>query len=326
MDTALKQRMVGASVLVALGVIFIPKLLNGPGDPGHREVVVDLPAEPDRTLVRIPINAPVESPPSRSDSAQVPDEPPSADRDPRSGSTGSADAQAATTATPPAREVATVTPPVRETRPPATQPSSSSPTSSAATSNTRPSSSPPNSSPPSSSPPSSAVSTAQTNGAGWLLQLGSFGNAANASKMVEQVSAAGYNAWQDSVAVGGRTLYRVRVGHWQSKSDAADAGTRLAQRFSDLEPAVRWDDSRGSPDPTESLRGYMVQVGAFGERANAVGLRDRLRGAGYKAHVVSGDSRYRVLVGPELTRSAAEGRRDTLKRRLSINGIVISHP
>lgn len=48
MDTALKQRLIGAIVLVALAVIFLPMLVKGPApDSGVSDVPLDVPAAPD---------------------------------------------------------------------------------------------------------------------------------------------------------------------------------------------------------------------------------------------------------------------------------------
>lgn len=47
MDSSLKQRLVGATVLVALAVIFLPMLVKGPApDSGVSDVSLDIPAEP----------------------------------------------------------------------------------------------------------------------------------------------------------------------------------------------------------------------------------------------------------------------------------------
>lgn len=43
MDLALKQRLVGAIVLIALAVIFLPMLLDGSGGPEQLQVGVDIP-------------------------------------------------------------------------------------------------------------------------------------------------------------------------------------------------------------------------------------------------------------------------------------------
>lgn len=47
MDTTLKQRLIGAVVLVALAVIFLPMLIKGPApDSGVSDVPLDMPATP----------------------------------------------------------------------------------------------------------------------------------------------------------------------------------------------------------------------------------------------------------------------------------------
>ena len=50
MDSALKQRLIGAAVLVALAMIFLPMLLQGPdvGEPDAAQVPLSMPAAPDQ--------------------------------------------------------------------------------------------------------------------------------------------------------------------------------------------------------------------------------------------------------------------------------------
>ena len=54
MDKVLKQRLIGASILIALAVIFVPMLFDGPDDsPDSREMSIELPSAPgDRAPVR----------------------------------------------------------------------------------------------------------------------------------------------------------------------------------------------------------------------------------------------------------------------------------
>ncbi|RZU97990.1 SPOR domain-containing protein [Spiribacter vilamensis] len=46
MEQRIKQRLVGAVVLVALGVIFLPMLLSGPVERTRVDIQLDMPAEP----------------------------------------------------------------------------------------------------------------------------------------------------------------------------------------------------------------------------------------------------------------------------------------
>lgn len=59
MDKVLKRRLVGATILIALAVIFIPMLLDDPDSGyGERRLAVDLPASPDagREIRRLPLD------------------------------------------------------------------------------------------------------------------------------------------------------------------------------------------------------------------------------------------------------------------------------
>jgi cell division septation protein DedD len=63
MDTKLKQRLIGAAVLVALAVIFLPMLIKGPApDSGVSDVSLKVPDEPAGQFVEIPLNAPASAP------------------------------------------------------------------------------------------------------------------------------------------------------------------------------------------------------------------------------------------------------------------------
>ena len=52
MDSALKQRLIGAAVLVALAMIFLPMLLKGPDttEPDAARVPLEMPAAPDQAF------------------------------------------------------------------------------------------------------------------------------------------------------------------------------------------------------------------------------------------------------------------------------------
>ncbi len=63
MDSSLKQRLVGATVLIALAVIFLPMLVKGPApDSGVSDVSLAIPAEPisdsDANTVDLPLMSP----------------------------------------------------------------------------------------------------------------------------------------------------------------------------------------------------------------------------------------------------------------------------
>lgn len=75
---------------------------------------------------------------------------------------------------------------------------------------------------------------------------------------------------------------------------------------------------------------WVVQLGSFSDEANANSLNKKLRQAGYSSFVEplqQGGARvFRVRVGPELRRSAAQNVRDRLKSGMGIDGIVVPYP
>lgn len=76
--------------------------------------------------------------------------------------------------------------------------------------------------------------------------------------------------------------------------------------------------------------GFVVQVGAFADAAAATALRDKLRAAGLNAFTDSvetdGGKRTRVRVGPAMNRAEADALKAQVKAKAGIDGIVRPHP
>ena len=85
-----------------------------------------------------------------------------------------------------------------------------------------------------------------------------------------------------------------------------------------------------APKPAASGTGFAVQVGAFGNVAEAAKLRDRLRAAGFTAftETVNSDkgALTRVRVGPVLSRTEADQLRAQVSAKAGVSGIVRPHP
>lgn len=82
--------------------------------------------------------------------------------------------------------------------------------------------------------------------------------------------------------------------------------------------------------PSAASVGFAVQLGAFGSQAEALRLRDRARSAGLSAFVedVNTDKGRlsRVQLGPVADRAAAEQLKAQAASRLGVNGFVRPHP
>jgi len=88
------------------------------------------------------------------------------------------------------------------------------------------------------------------------------------------------------------------------------------------------------PAPTPAARasdnGFAVQVGAFAAANDATALRDKLRGAGFNAFTESVNTDKgtltRVRVGPAMTRAEADQLKAGVQSKLGIAGMVRPHP
>ncbi|MEM9300848.1 MAG: SPOR domain-containing protein [Pseudomonadota bacterium] len=309
MDIALKQRLVGATVIVCLAVIFIPMLLDGPAEGGRSEVELSIPEPPDGRYEtrRLPLNPSLTPPDS---DMPLPD----------------AEPEPSLTSVP---EVVVDTTPPRTTLrdpPPAQAPApamvAEEPAPAASTDRDVP------------EPTTVAAGGGPGRGEGqWFLQLGSFSRVANANSLIERLSAGGINAWSDPIQVDGRTLHRVRAGDYRTR-DAAMAGaariSELIRGAGELSLRQRVEQASGadSIEPAGNF-GWWVQAGVFSSETNAVALRDRLRAAGLVASVDRIDAgqgaRFRVRVGPELERADADAVRARLRNEFEINALVVGN-
>ena len=75
------------------------------------------------------------------------------------------------------------------------------------------------------------------------------------------------------------------------------------------------------------LAAWAVQLSSFANAANAVALRDALRGRGFVAFVETApDKTTRVYLGPELQKANAVSAQQRLARDLGIKGVVVPYP
>lgn len=188
MESQVKERIVGAAVLVALGVWLIPWILDGTSDA---------PAEPE-VSERITLPAVDESPaPVRTETVELAPiaSEPEADAGSREPvrSPGSRDRDSNDEAIP--------------------APDAASGQALADAGEPDP--------PPTPSEPEVAAGS-------WSVQLGAFSELANASQIVSRVESYGFDAFVSEVRSGGQTLHRVRVGGFDDESQAEAAVSSLS--------------------------------------------------------------------------------------------------
>jgi len=194
MDESLKARLIGAAVLVAVAVLLIPELLSGRKS-----------AEPQPA-------GPAEARGTRTFTIEL------------NGGSAAGDLR------PPPVAEAPAPAPVAVAEQPAAEPRVAAPAE-PALEPVAPSEPPAVAKAPAAIPVKPPVQAAPAPAAvtrgGWAVQVGAFGSAAAAQRLVKDLQGAGYRAFVSPVTRSGKTLHRVRVGPEAARDDA----NRLAERL-----------------------------------------------------------------------------------------------
>lgn len=200
MDERLKQRLTGAIVLIALGVIFIPMVLDGPDEAAHK-VKVELPPKPEYAfqsrVVPLPPKAPPASLAGPAVAGPVARGLPDAPLVTEPGASPKSAAVAPPAPLPPA--------PAPATPPPSVAPAPIKPA----------------------VPDAGRASAPKTPVAAWVVQVGSFSNEGNANKLRVELRKAGFAAYVESEGEGASKAYKVRIGPETERSSVEALKTRL---------------------------------------------------------------------------------------------------
>jgi DedD protein len=299
MDSSLKQRLLGAAVLIALAVIFVPMFMSdsAPRKSAEMETTnLAIPPAPDREFQQrvLPVEpAPVaDSPlPTTPDAtAQAPVPSPSADE------VGKPDPAATV---PP--QAVTPAPPAADT------PSAPAAPSAGAAADSR-----------------------------YYVHLGVYAEIANADDLVAALKKGGHPAFTESTQFQGKSAARVRVGPYANRAAAESARLRIrALKPAVPGSVVQLATDVTADAPASALAparagGWAVQLGALKAEADATRLRDRLRSAGFASFVdkvdANGSTLWRVRAGPEVDRAAADKLRASIRERMKLEGIIVVMP
>jgi DedD protein len=305
MDISLKQRLLGAAVLIALAIIFVPMFLSGSGPKQESETVsLQIPPAPDREFQTrvLPVEpaAPTPSPAT-----------PSVEPAPAAPGDTLATVDIPPRAEPPAAPTASTAPAPAPAAPAAATPDRTAPAS-----------------------PAAAAGIA-ANGR-YFVHLGDYGNAKNADDLVAGLKRGGFVAFAEPSAFQGKQTTRVRVGPYADRAAAEAARLRIAGTGVKAPSKVVEASTDAVADaPATAVAparagGWAVQLGAFKTREEADKLRERLRGAQFAAFVdqtsSNGQTLWRVRAGPEAGRDGATRLRDRIKEKLKLDGLVVTQP
>lgn len=304
MDLSLKQRLLGAAVLIALAVIFVPMFLSGSGTQKSAETQTSnlaIPPAPDREFQTrvLPVDPAATNP---TGPATLP---------------VTADTDRITpvdTATAPKPEPPTATTP-SPTATPAAAPAAPKPAQPAAPEAAKP------------------VPGQAANGR-FFVHLGVYSAKKNADDLVASLKSAGFPAFAEASEFQGKPAERVRVGPFADRAAAEAARLRIKQSKPSVPGSVvqlataAGADAAPAALPKSRAGAFAVQLGALKTAEDANKLRDRVRNAGYAAFVdkveSNGTTLWRVRAGPEVDRAAADKLKTGIKDKLKLDGIVVT--
>lgn len=331
MDSPLKQRLIGAAVLAALAIIFLPMLLKGPDvkEPDAAEVPLSMPATPggDFETRELPLTTPEPTPSPDGVLGMT-----------KSGAPEPALAEDAVPDATPAEAA--------QSRPEAA-PAETAPTTAGPTKPPAPAVAPQ----PVAAAPATPAEAARVGAGDIVVNVGSFASEAGAKALAAKLRAAGLPVISEKVQIASGPATRLRVGPFASRSAAEAARLRADSISGSASKVIVLDAPAPAPAPsaaptapvakpaapaatpaplTATASGFAVQLSAPSVEADANALRDRARAAGFSSFVqkiqTEGGTRYRVRVGPVADRSAAESLREAVNSKLGTNGIVMANP
>lgn len=334
MDTTLKQRLIGAVVLIALAVIFLPMLIKGPApDSGVSDVSTKVPDAPEGQFVEIPLNTVGEVPAGGAVGLK-----PGGQAAPAASEAiplGADAAAPASTALPEASAAGDYAVNFGAYATPADAAQMVAMLKKAQL-------------------PGFSESTTINGKPAYRVRIGPYADRAQAEivrleavKVRSDVNAqvvaldaptpaatpatASTAQAAPSAAVTTQALPPEPPKPAAPKPELAKPVATTAPKPAETKPAA---PPVAAPKPTAaaapSATGYAVQVGAFANAASATALRDKLRASGFSAFVeqVKTDSgtQSRVRVGPVATRAAADQLKSQVAAKTGVSGQVRPHP
>jgi len=359
----LNTRLLGAAVLIALAVIFVPMFFSSkPVAPGADQTVsLDIPAAPDRDLqTRTMSLTPGAAPATANSSGGTPL---------GSGSNGSPVIAGPGTGTPASSDaLATVNIGSKRPRDVETDPQAGQapqPTTVQAPGKATPAVAPAPSQPapaipaqpratqpaPQAATPAPAAPADQALAARghYSVNLSAYASAASAQNLMQRVRGMGFPVASRPVTQAGKALTLVVAGPFGSRAAAEAARLKITQSVPGVPARLESGASNQQGDapalasPSRAVAtapaassasaragGWAVQVAAVGNQADATALRDKLRASGFDGFVdtatVGGKQLWRVRAGPQTQREDALRLRDQIKAKLALSGNVVSMP
>jgi cell division septation protein DedD len=316
----LNTRLLGAAVLVALAILFVPMMFSSKPPSttgGDQSVSLAIPPAPDRDLQTKTMSL---SGQGAAPAASVAPTPAStaANVEGMTPVNTAAASPAAPAATPP-QQAPTPQQPLIPTLPPKTVAKAS-----------RAPTPPPVAAAPviPDTPPATAARGL------YAINLSAYA-ADGASRLSQKVRAMGYPVRMQAIQRAGKALTLVSAGPFETRAQAEAARLKITQVIPSVPARLESGAATPPGDAPAPAAGaptragaWAVQVAAMGSQSDALALRDKLRASGFDGFVdtvnAGGRQLWRVRAGPQTQRSDAVSLRDQIKAKLGLDGNVVS--
>lgn len=178
----------------------------------------------------------------------------------------------------------------------------------------------------------------------FMLNLSAYSSSTSAQSLMQRVRGLGYPVASKPINQAGKSLTLVTAGPFESRAAAEAARLKITQAIPGAPARLESGASTPSQDeaapaPAAATQGkaaasraggWAVQVAAMGSQTDANALRDKLRANGFDGYVdtvnAGGKQLWRVRAGPQTQRDDAVRIRDQIKAKLGIGGNVVSAP
>ena len=343
----MKTRLLGAAVLIALAVLFVPMFFSGspPTPGGDQTVSLAIPPAPDRDLQTktmsltpdavVPASS-VETLPTQSVSPVSADRlatvnigsnrPRDVETDPEAGKKPAPTTVTTGSGTSPSQPVIAQ----QTTADAHVKPAAKPPVTIVAKAPV------PRPTPAAVVPP---TATPAASGRGeYTLNLSAYASAAGAASLQRRVRALGYPVSGHAITQAGKSRTLVIAGPFETRTAAEAARLKITRSIpgapARLEQGADYGGATAAARPAASAGskpgGWAVQLAAVSSQADANALRDKLRANGFDGFVDSvqagGKRLWRVRAGPQTQRADAQRVHDQIKAKLGIDGNVVPVP
>lgn len=337
----MNTRLLGAAVLIALAVLFVPMFFSRtPPAGGDQSISLAIPPSPDgelqtRTMSLNPQVPSTSAAASARSAAPVvsgdqlatvnigSNRPLDVETDPRAGKAHEPTTVTMGSGTSPSQPIIPMqgaAPKAGSATPAATPPAP------------KPAAAAPKAAAPAPAPAAQAAATAG-DGA-YLVNLGAYASSSNVASLRREVQALGYPSSAQAVTLGGKQLTQVAAGPFETRTAAEAARLKIGQKVQGVRPTL--DRTASAPqaaapaaasNPSASKAGgWAVQLAALSNEADANALRDKLRAGGFDGYVnpvQSGGTRlWQVRAGPLTQHADAERVQAQIKAKLGIDGVI----